>query len=181
MFMTFKTAALAAVFAVSAAVASASTVSPERISIGDLSQSFGAVTGGNSITFSFTATEDLRVLDFLSTTGNGPRGSIGGILLQLDPNLDVSGDETTPVGFDVIRTEGATETGSRAFAGFLLREGETFSFTFENGAALNTNSVFATLTFVTAAVPVPAAGLLLMTALLGGGAIARRKKKQQLA
>ena len=124
---------------------------------------------GGEIIFTFTAGELLRVQSDISAAGTGFTGGadLGNVSLGIDGNLN---------GYDDINDNDATANATADFPGFILEEGESFTFTFNYSggeAGVQNNLVIST-----AAVPVPASALMLLTALGGVGAVARRKAKK---
>ncbi len=131
--------------------------------------------GGDTEEVEFTAQERLRIAGF-SLTGNGFN----------------DGEDLMKVVFNWTRMDGSVQTGSFTsdeinqgpggtsaaldfLDGFDLAAGEMFTlgYGYEGGA----ENVDVDASFTTAAVPVPAAGGLLLGALGVGGFVARRKKK----
>ncbi len=172
----FKSAVLTAIFAVSAAVASASTLTASgSLAIGDDASIATSIAPGGTQSFVFTALQDLRIQNFISVSATGQ--SSGTSISQL--TFGYTGPNATSTGnflsFINVVPGSTTAFGGSEIPGFVLLSGEAFTFAFNSGS---NSTIPATLSFTTAAVPVPAAGLLLLTALIGGGVVARRKKKQ---
>lgn len=168
----FKTiAAVAAVSLVSGfSAASAATISAdESLNLSHpLFTQANDVLNGTELVYTFTADTDLRVLEVLSAVGTSATGGADVTNATLGLNGDLAQFQ------DLFVSEGSG-IGISRFSGFNLAAGESFTFTFNNegGADL----IGTSLSFSIAAVPVPAAGLLLIGALGGLGAAARRKKK----
>ncbi|WP_371158429.1 VPLPA-CTERM sorting domain-containing protein [Jannaschia sp. 2305UL9-9] len=178
---TIKTIALAASVAVAGAAASAATLtSGGALNIGDdASIATNIAPTSSSVGYTFTALEDMRVNDFISVSATGNQS--GASIAQLTFGYTgASINDITGATLDstIILPGSTTAFGGGTLPGFILRTGESFTFEFQNGSA---STVAATMNFTTAAVPLPAGGLLLLTALAGAGAVARRKKKAQKA
>lgn len=176
----FKTAVLAATLALTGAVASAATLTGG----GDLFRGDDAVLGGTigaagSSNFTFVARQDLRIQDFMSVSAVGNQSGTSLRMLRFGYTSPDIADNTGLELSTVTNLLGSTTAfGGATLPGFVLRNGESFTFSFQNpsGSTVNTG-----LSFTTGAVPLPAGGLLLLTVLAGGGALARRKKKMQKA
>lgn len=162
-----RTAALVAAMAVGATTASAATVS-ETLSPSSFFTSAQNVAAGETFTYTFTASSPLRVLDELSAAATGTNG-------DLRDNAQIGLNSGLSSFASVTTTDGSARATS-AFAGFNLAKDESFTFTFDNTGGENV--IGTSLSFTTAPVPVPAAGLLLLTLMAGGGALARRKAKK---
>lgn len=149
--------------------ASAATLTNSgNLNVGDDAVIADIIWLGQTTTYTFTANQDLRVLDFITVAANDSAAgaNIPGLLFGLN------GDVTN--AFSTITVNGQTANASTTFSGFVLRAGDSFTFTWDN----DTNGIGTTNTlvnFVTAQVPVPAAGLLLLSA-FGAAAVARRRK-----
>lgn len=170
MSISLKTTALAAVMALGASVASAATVDVFVPTTPSNFTSSMNVASGDSLVYTFTATEDTRVLDriFARATGTNAGLDVQNAMVGFNGNLSP---------FDTVFTSPGAGAGDSNFAGFSVMLGDQFTFTFDNSNGAD--PLGTTLSFSNvAAVPVPAAGLLLLTALIGGGVAARRKNKQ---
>ena len=162
----FKTLMMAAAIALTAPLA-ASAATINIVKNGFYSGGEPTLASGSSVSFGFEALEDLRVLNFVSITGNGTN----------------SGNDLTKVSYGINGVmETFTYTGTSATAaaavqlpGFKLLAGDTFTIDFEYAQG-GARTVDVDYSFVTAPVPVPAAGLMLLSG-LGGLAIARRRAR----
>lgn len=165
-----KTATLAATIGMMASVASAAVIRASGdIEVGDNGLLQTELNSGETVTYTFRADGDLRVESLLTASGNGFDGGndLAQVLLGLNGVL---------ASFEQIDVNGSTANAESTFRGFRLGDGEEFTFTFQNNST-GVNPVATDLTFSVAAVPVPAAGLLLLSSLLGAGAVARRRRK----
>jgi len=177
--MNIKTTLLAAAAVVSmAASASAAVVGSGALSVGDIGINGTPLATpdlpGTSRTFTFTASEDLRVENFVTVQTTGFSGGADLVFVNYGIDSDGDGDFSANYTGSQITTQGSTSAATAGIPGFDLLAGESFSIFFNYGAG-GTNPVSNQFSFTTAEVPVPAAGLLLLTA-LGGAAAMRRKK-----
>jgi hypothetical protein len=173
----FLTAAIAAgVMSISTAAFAVTTTSIEPdLIVGESRPVGGMVSPGNTLEFKFTASEALKILDFFAFTANGSSGGNDTALATFSYNGDGGASSTgIPAGNTV--SFGSQGISFAGLPGFVLAKGESFSLFLKSGDGAS-KLVDLDATFSTAAVPVPAAGLLLLTALAGGAAVARRKKK----
>ena len=163
----------AAVIALGTAGSAATVVNGGALNAGDTGLATGLTNPGDLISFTYTANEDLRVLDFLSVTSNGFSGGTDLSLVEFGYTSAAAGNVTT--SYSSISDNGGSSSAGAELAGFNLSAGDSFTFFFEyDGAgALVTSHQ---LTFSTAApVPLPAGGLLLIGG-LGAFAVARKRK-----
>lgn len=173
--MNMKMIATAAVLALGSMATSASALTILSKN-GFYSDGVQGLVTGNSISFDFQASEDLRVLDFLSVTGNGGNGGNDIAKAQFGYTGATITDVMRHFAASEITVNGATATGQASLDGFVLSAGDTFSvdFAYDPGGTFTIDMDFS---FVTAAVPVPAAGFLLLGGLGGLAALRRRKDK----
>jgi hypothetical protein len=81
-------------------------------------------------------------------------------------------------GFSIVNDFGNSAAGFGSLPGGVFAVGDTFSIFFADGIQ---NPVAFTVSFQTAQIPVPAAGLLLAPVLVAGGVVAMRRRKAQNA
>ncbi len=179
MFMR-KIAAAAALSIIAVSSANALTTTPYQspLSGGDSSLANAIATAGESFggtELSFTAADWLN--SFTSITIN-PFNATGGFPANsISLSYAVNGGETTAL--DIIPTPSpfnspnASATGS-SFLEMMLNQGDTLSFFINGSAGASGNQV--TFATNTAAVPLPAAGLLYLAGV--GGVVALRRKRK---
>jgi len=169
MMSTFKTtmaaaALLALPFAANAATAN---LASESISLSPDNYSFSYTVdpAEDGVVFNFTIAEDLQILQF-SLSSSAPSGGSGTTMYE------ISNPQTGPSAFGILNlaTVGADIVPGPA----KYSAGDTFTVSFTETVA---TPISYTVSFPTAAVPVPAAGLLLLTAVGGAAAMRRRNKK----
>ncbi len=174
---TTSTAAAVALFAMAGAASAATTtfqVGDNTLTANgdDVLTNTALEAGGDSETIDFTASEALTVRDFL-LTGNGFNN--GQDLMEVIFGVTRADGTRTVSQFNEFRQRSGTNSiGLGDLDGFRLNAGESFSFTYDYTGERRAD---VDMSFTTAAVPVPAAGGLLLGALGAGGFIARRKKK----
>ena len=162
MIMTLKALATAAVLAMPMA-ASAVTVAP-----GDQEFSAFSLAPGGTASFSYDSVTPVRV-EVIATSGTGFNDGADLATVM----FGVNGADTS---FTTI-VDNSPQTGSTASAigslpSFVTSGPFTLDFTSSAGA---TSNVQLTYSFIVSAVPIPAAGGLLLAALLAGAVAARRK------
>ena len=162
----------AAVVALASAASAATVINGGSIAAGDNGLGNAILGPNGEANFIYTATTDLRVLDFISVSSVGFND--GTDLAQI--SFGYVGDPGAYLGtYDTFVISGATTESNSTIGGFDLRAGQSFTLFFEYGAGeFETSNQYSFRTTELAAVPVPAAGLLLLTA-LGGAAALRRK------
>lgn len=129
---------------------------------------------GDAIEFRFTALDDFKIISFsVSGTGTNAEDDVRDIRFGLvDPASQA---------FTTVSSVGNSAAGFGFLPGMTYAMGDVFSVFFTDGI---TNDVGLTLSFDTApvaAVPLPAAGLLLGPVLLAGAAAALRRRKSARA
>ena len=167
----------AAVIALGTAGSAATVVNGGGLNVGDTGLATGVTAVGDMIAFTYTANEDLRVLDFLSVTSNGFSGGTDLALVDFGYTSAAIGDVTT--SYSSISDNGGSSSAGAELGGFVLSAGDSFTFFFDYDAA-GTNVTSHQLTFSTAAVPLPAGGLLLIGG-LGALGVARKRKAAKKA
>ena len=178
MMKMFKSAILAAALSLSAGAASAVTVPADGLlSLSTPAGGFAgvALAGGPTTTFTFEATEDLKITGLsFSALGFNSGNDVANLTFGYNTSFgspaskEFDAGEILPIPFT---TSADAET---SFASFNLAAGETFTFFMDNGDG--DFFVIGSGNFTVAAVPLPAAGLMLLTALLGAGVVARRRQ-----
>ena len=132
----------------------------------------GTLAPGGTLVFSFEVVEDLDIDTFsVSATGTNSGDDIRNVTFAYD---SVTGDT-----FDNVFSVGKVGAGFDFVPGFgPYAAGDTFSFTFTDGIVDNVGITLSFETVIPAAIPVPAAGGMLLLALLGAGAVARRRPRE---
>ena len=172
-------AALAA--AVSMALAAPAAAVP--ITVGDsIVDEFDNISIGGiaSILYENMGVAPLRI-SLIDLTGQGQSGGADLALTRF--GVDVTSDpadDAVVYTFSSIFSQGVLFLGLGDIPSFDLAAGDSFKFFVINDAAAS-RTIDVDFAFNVAAVPVPAAGALLLTALLGGTAISRRKKLRATA
>lgn len=164
MIKSLKGLALASVAAVVLPLAANATPIAATISKGNAYSFSNNLTPGSQIEYEFTVAGPLKV-DLFVISATGQFKDVKDVTFGFTP-------ATTNTLF-VLGTTG-TVAGFGTLTGGTFAAGDVISIFLNDGI---TKSVGTTLSFNTAAVPLPAAGGLLMLALAGTGAIAARKKK----
>lgn len=165
--MFMRATLLAATSAIAlAGAAAASTVT--ALSVDDFAINGGLTDAGETLSFTFTASEALRVQNFVSVSSVGLSGGADLALVT----FGIEGAFNISETYDAFAVNGATTQADSSLPGFDLAAGETFTVFFEYGDGVAPTSH--QFSFATTAVPLPAGGLLLLTA-LGGFAALRRK------
>lgn len=123
---------------------------------------------GNLIEFQFNVLQRLKIDQFsLSGTGNDAGADLS------DVRFGFSLPTTVP--FTTVTSQGSSAFAGGFLPGSVFAAGDTFSVFLSDGII---NPVSLTLSFSTATVPLPAAGLLLGPILLLGGVVARRRSRK---
>jgi hypothetical protein len=166
--LSANTLRAAAVLAVLPLAAPAATLYQTDLRAGDFYTNAVPVAPGSALEFRFNVLEALRIQAIsLSATGNTSGDDVNSITFGYGP--------ITTQHFSTIGTVGTTAFGGGFLPGATYAVGDSFS-VFVNDIVTNPASL--TLSFSTASVPVPAAGLLLGSVLLAGGAVARRRSRR---
>lgn len=170
MFNKFKALGFAAALALAPVAAHAVPVMVSSdIDLSQSGYSFSATVpvANEGAVFTFTALERLRISGFsLSGTGTSGGTDIASAQWQIvNPNTGPSPFQNFSGGFGVAG-------GSATALGSIYNVGDVFSVIFTEAAS---RPMSFTVSFPVAAIPVPAAGLLLLTALGGFAAMRRRK------
>ena len=172
-------AAACAVTLAASVGAYAATIGPTTVSSGEFVLQNGQVMPGDDFSFLFDANGTFRVQDFsLTANGNSAGGDIDNLTIQLSQN----GIVEQMLDFDPIFTGTAVSNATEIFGNLVFADGDSFSVSvFEMLSNGNSRPVALTLAFSAVAVPLPAAGLLLLTALAGAGMVGRRRRTAALA
>ena len=163
----FKSAAAAAAlmalpFAASAATANLASVSVSLVPDA-YSQSYTVAADEDGVVFNFNVTEDLSIPTF-SLSSSAPQGGSN------TTTYEITQPATGPSAFGILNL---ATVGADIVPGADYAAGDTFQVIFLESTS---DPISYTVSFSTAAVPVPAAGLLLLTAVGGAAALRRRKK-----
>ena len=169
MMKILKSIGFAAALVLAPLAAAATTLTNSgNISAGDDAYLTDLILNGGTVTYTFTATQRVKIDDFITVAANDSAGgaNIPGILFGL--NGDVTHSFTT------ITVNGTTANATEFLSGFILEAGESFTFTWDNDTN-GIGTVNTLVNFTVSAVPLPAGGLLLISA-FGVAAVARRRK-----
>lgn len=163
----FKTAAAAAAlmalpFAAAAAPANLASVAVS-LSPDTYSESYTVQPNEDGVVFNFNVTEDLRIPQF-SLSGSAPTGGVSTTMYE------ITQPATGPSAFGILNL---ATVGADIVRGADYAANDTFQVIFTETVS---TPISYTVSFSTATVPVPAAGLLLLTAVGGAAALRRRKK-----
>lgn len=163
----FKSAAAAAALMALPFAASAATTSLPSVSVmlvpNAYSQSYTVAAGDDGVVFNFNVVEDLRIPTF-SLSSSAPAGGSDTTMYE------ITKPATGPSAFGILNL---STVGADIVPGADYAAGDTFQVIFSEQTP---DPISYTVSFSTAAVPVPAAGLLLLTAVGGAAALRRRKK-----
>lgn len=165
--------ALAAVLALALPAASqAATVINANLTADGFFTFNETLSTDDDIEFKFTVLEDLKVAEFaVSGTGSSSTNDLNDVTFGfVSPTSEI---------FASFADFNTVSAGFSFLPGATFAAGDMFSFFFEEGPGGLDNPVSVTLSFNTAAVPLPATALLLAPLLLTGAAVGRRKAKRK--